>query len=232
MNNYTGRDNLEVMKDARNYNAYLLRLIRSFADNGKDIVDFGAGAGTFAIPLVREGFNIVCVEPDVVLAASLQESGLSVVSTLDDVQDASVDYLYSLNVLEHIEDDTTVIGNWHRKLHPGGRLMVYVPAFQILYTSMDRKVGHFRRYRLGELRAKLQEAGFAVDNARYVDSIGFLASLAFRMLDNGSGDINLRALRIYDRYVFPLSCGCDRFMSKLGGKNLFIVAERPIQSGQ
>ena len=36
------------------------------------------------------------------------------------------------------------------------------PAFQALYSEFDRKIGHFRRYRLSNLRAQLASTGFTV----------------------------------------------------------------------
>ena len=46
-----------------------------------------------------------------------------------------------------------------RALKPGGLLLVYVPAFALLWTRMDDKVGHQRRYTRGGLEARLRERG-------------------------------------------------------------------------
>ncbi|MHB8211392.1 MAG: class I SAM-dependent methyltransferase [Acidithiobacillus sp.] len=224
---YTGRENLEIMKEAYNYNKYLMSLVRKFSYPDDDIVDFGAGSGTFALPLRRDGFNILCVEPDGVLRDTLRTNGILATSTLDDIKDTSVDYIYSLNVLEHISDDNGVLLELYRKLRPGGRIMIYVPAFQVLYSSMDRKVGHFRRYRRSELRNKMHESGFTIKNAYYIDSIGFFVSLLFRILDNCTGNINRKMLHIYDKYIFPASRFVDHTTSNIFGKNLLVVAERP-----
>ena len=145
---------------------------------------------------------------------------------LSSVADGTVACIYSLNVLEHIEDDTAIVRELRRKLKPGGKLLIYVPAFQVLYSSMDRKVGHFRRYRLGPLCALLKSAQFEVQDARYVDSLGFLATLVFKLIDKGSGEINVGMLKLYDRAVFPLSRLLDLLLGRVGGKNLFVVATR------
>lgn len=228
MNDYPGIPHLEVMREARNYNRFLLGLIISHARPGHTLVDFGAGAGTFALPLVKEGRAVVCVEPDLTLSNYLTAKGLVVCRDIDQLRDASVDYLYSLNVLEHIRDDAAVIAIWHRKLRPGGRLLVYVPAFRVLFSSMDRKVGHYRRYRLPELRTKLRAAGFDIHEGRYVDSLGFLATLLFKLIDSGSGEININTLKLYDRFLFPLSRLIDTVATKLAGKNLYLFAVKPL----
>lgn len=53
--------------------------------------------------------------------------------------------LYSLNVLKHTANDSEVARELYRMLKPGGRLLVYVPAFSCLYSAMNRKIGHQHR---------------------------------------------------------------------------------------
>jgi SAM-dependent methyltransferase len=226
MDNYTGIANLEVMREAENYNRFLVDLVLSNARPNDQIVDFGAGAGTFAIPVAAAGHSIVCVEPDATLSAYLSAIGMRVLEDLGQVGDASVDYVYSLNVLEHIADDASIVRLWHRKLRRGGRLLVYVPAFSVLFSSMDRKVGHFRRYRASLLNNMLRAAGFAIQTSRYVDSLGFLATLVYKAFDKGSGDINVGMLKLYDRTVFPVSRLLDGIFEGLGGKNVYVVATK------
>jgi SAM-dependent methyltransferase len=227
MSNYTGTDNLEVMADATNYNDYLLSLILAHARKGMCMVDFGAGIGTFARRLAEAGYQVHCIEPDPQQAAHIAAAGLSVLASIDELKDGSIDYLYTLNVLEHIEDDAPCLQQMRRKLKPGGMLLIYVPAFQALFSSMDRKVGHFRRYTRFGLIKKLQAQDFDVIRARYVDSIGFFASLLFRLLGNSSGTLNRGTLVFYDRIVFPISRLCDCAFGRLFGKNVMVLARVP-----
>ena len=53
---YTGVDNLEVMQEAVNYNRYLLDTVRKHAPAHGKVLDFGAGGGQFAAPLVGMGW--------------------------------------------------------------------------------------------------------------------------------------------------------------------------------
>lgn len=223
---YTGIDNLEVMEAAKNYNRYLLGLVEGTARAGDRILDFGAGSGTFARPLAARGHSMVCVEPDSGLRRHLAGLGLVVHSHIDEVADRSIDYVYSLNVLEHIEDDAGAAGKLRAKLKPGGRLLIYVPAFETLFTSMDRRVGHLRRYRLKPLVGLLRRAGFEVDSARYVDSLGALATLTYRLVGSDAGVVDSLTIRVYDHMVFPISRVLDLVLSRFVGKNLLIVGHR------
>ena len=152
MTQYTGTDNLDVMAAAVRYNAFLMRCIATNARAGDRILDFGAGIGTFATQMAQAGHRVVCVEPDPAQAQRLRESGLTVLASIQDIAPGTFDYVYSLNVIEHIQDDRAAVAALAAALKPGGRILLYVPAFQLPHSeSMDRKVGHFRRYRCGGL---------------------------------------------------------------------------------
>jgi SAM-dependent methyltransferase len=224
---YTGIDNLEVMKEAVRYNRYLLELIVGHAGDAKRVVDVGAGSGTFAVPVSRAGFDVTALEPDDGLRALLARLGLRAVSSATELPAASFDYAYTLNVLEHINEDVAALRDVRRILKPGARLLIYVPAFQVLYSSMDAKVGHVRRYRRDTLTHSVTAAGFEVERVEYADSIGFFATLAYRLTDRGTGGIDLRMLKIYDRAIFPLSRALDRLTHRWFGKNLLLVARNP-----
>jgi SAM-dependent methyltransferase len=226
MQTYTGTDNLEVMEEAVNYNEFLLSLIRNCVSVDDHILDFGAGIGTFAKALSGEGYKISCLEPDATQARLINAAGVPVATRLDDIDDESLDVIYSLNVLEHIEEDGAILTALHGKLRPGGRILIYVPAFHLLYSSMDRKVGHVRRYTRSGAIAKLRAARFENISACYADSIGFFASLLFRLIGNSEGNINRKALVFYDRLVFPFSRLCDRFLNRILGKNIVATASK------
>jgi len=222
---YSGRENLEAMRHARNYNRFLIDLIERHAPAGTTL-DFGAGAGTFAIPMSQAGHRVVCVEPDDELRRVLVEAGLEAFADIADIEPGSADYIYTLNVLEHIEDDRSMVELLSTRLKPGGVLLIYVPAFEVLYSAMDELVGHFRRYRRGALRDLVRRAGLVVERAAYVDSLGFVASLVYRAFGS-SGTISAASVRAYDRLAFPLSRMGDFFCSALFGKNVVIVARKP-----
>lgn len=223
---YTGLQNLEVMTEAINYNAWLANLIVEHAGATVDVVDFGAGSGTFAEAVRSKGLNVTCIEPDVELRKLLSEKGFQAYADLESVADRALEFVYSLNVLEHIEDDGAAVRAIGRKLKPGGRVFVFVPAFPVLYTSMDRRVGHHRRYTLHTLRPLLEQAGLSVESCRYGDALGFFATLAYKYFGDDAGNINRQALRVYDRWLFPISRTLDTVTGSILGKNAIAYAVR------
>jgi SAM-dependent methyltransferase len=223
---YSGVNNLEVLVEAKNYNNFLKSQVLLNSQGAKTALDFGAGIGTFSIALKDMGLQVISVEPDQDLLKRLKMLGLEAHSSLDDIAPGSIDYIYSLNVLEHIEDDLQTLKKLCTRLRPGGRFFLYVPAFNVLYSSMDRKVGHFRRYKKSPLVALVQDAGFRIESAIYVDCLGFFASLVFKLIGNKEGDLDRGMVKLYDVLVFPLSRILDRVLGGLFGKNLMISSYR------
>lgn len=223
---YVGEDNLSVMDNAKNYNAFIVSQIAARLRPQDDaVLDFGAGNGLLARMVERKtGKKVVCLEP-----AENMKKYLSgkVLDSLDEAADGSFDFIYSSNVLEHIEDDAAVVGSMVRALKPDGRLFLYLPAFDYLYSAMDRKVGHFRRYDKKKLKALFDPAKWEIEDLRYADGLGFLAALLFKAVGSKSGDVSPASLFIYDRFVFPFSRLFDKLTGgKLFGKNVLLCAKR------
>lgn len=225
---YPGYRNLEVMKSAKRYNRFLVDQVASCMPAGSRMLDFGAGMGTFATALRERGYEVECVEPDDIMRSGLLDLGFAAHPDIGSLEDECLTCIYTLNVLEHIENDSLVLQELYRKLKKGGRLYVYVPAFMVLFSSMDREVGHYRRYKKESLGRVLTEIGFHVDRTAYVDSLGFVASILFKYLSPQSGELNPRTLAFYDSVVFPVSRGFDLVAKRWFGKNLSVVCTKPI----
>jgi SAM-dependent methyltransferase len=84
------------------------------------------------------------------------------------------DSVVCLNVLEHVEDDEGALRRLHTLCGEGGTVAIYVPAGPSLFGTMDKVVGHYRRYTREELQAKMELAGFVVEKIFYQNSFGRL----------------------------------------------------------
>jgi len=219
-------DLIEILGEAVNYNRFLTHEVSAWSGGLGCVLDFGAGNGRLAGALHDQGRNVRALEPDARLRSEIHARGIDTIDDLAGVPSGSCDGVYSINVLEHIPDDESIVREFRRILRPGGSLFLYVPAFPILFSANDRRVGHVRRYRLRSLVGLLERNGFAISRAEYVDVLGFPSALAYRAIGSRDGDLNVRTIKFYDRVLFPLSRRIDSLTKTLVGKNLLVVGTR------
>jgi len=218
--------NLDVVKKL----ASGLGLDKNPGGLSSNVIEFGAGTGALA-EVWRSEFRLypTCIEIDPELIRILESKGFKTYENINKVQ-SEILFIYTSNVLEHIEDDVQALINIREKMKQGGRIAIYVPALSMLFSDLDRNVGHFRRYEKKELLHKVKLAGYEIEKCFYNDCIGVLASLSLRLFGykNRTGLGSKKSLLIYDKYVYPLSIILDRIVFKhIIGKNLFLFAINP-----
>jgi hypothetical protein len=84
------------------------------------------------------------------------------------------------------------------------------------------------KYKKKELIVKVRESGFAVEKCYWNDCIGVVAMFSLKILGyKGKAGIgSKKSLKIYDKYVYPISKILDRlFFKYIIGKNLFLFAK-------
>jgi Methyltransferase domain len=230
---YTGSELLFTNEEAlKNYNHWIVaQFVEEFsAINGKSALDFGAGIGSLC-SIFDETTKVrpATLEVDAKQRDTLKKRGFSPYASIGEMSQ-NFDLIYTSNVLEHIEDDVATLIELRERISENGRIAIFVPAFKILWTSMDDKVGHHRRYTKKSLRAKLRAAGFTVEKIGYRDSIGFALALLFKVLGSKSGEPSYSSLVLFDRVLLPISRALDVLVSPFFGKNILAIA-RPIRNG-
>jgi SAM-dependent methyltransferase len=224
---YTGCENLEAMKEAKNYNDYLINLV---IDHGKlaskknrKVLDFGAGSGTYTDILLGKGYSADCVEPDQKLQKILKSKNYKVYKDVNELKAKSYDLIYALNVFEHIKEHSDVLAKLRKALRKNGVIIIYVPAFPLLFSSMDRRVEHVRRYKRKLLKELAEENNLIVKKLEYRDPIGFGAALTYRLFGGDSGIISSASVKFYDKYIFPVSRSIEPVFKYSLGKNVLLV---------
>jgi ubiquinone/menaquinone biosynthesis C-methylase UbiE len=97
--------------------------------------------------------------------------------------DASFDAAVSADVLCHAAvEPAAALAELRRVLRPGGRLVVNMPAYDWLMSAHDRRVHNVRRVRTEQLRASLEDVGFADIAARYWNGLLLPLMVAQRKL--------------------------------------------------
>jgi len=227
--NYSGIEELWLNeKCLPKYNHSIVQKLSEKFSKGKTVLEFGAGLGTLAV-IWRDAhcFSPVCIEIDPKLQELLKKRGFESYPELEKIKER-FDFIYSSNVLEHIENDSKALRALNEKLNVGGMLALYLPAFPSLYSKFDMAIGHYRRYSKKDIIQKLIKENFVIEKFEYVDCLGFFAWLTTKHTKNiEKHKDQSRELMLYDQYIFPLS----RFLDKLGlkfifGKNIIVFARR------
>jgi len=229
---YAGKRELFLSENyLKFYNSIIVKLVSRKIKNKKKVLEFGAGIGALATLYYHQNKVMPeCVEIDKSLRTILTNRNLKVYKFIGTKK---YNAIYSSNVLEHIKNDIEILKTLHSSLNKNGLLVLYLPAFNCLFSELDRTVGHYRRYEKKDIVSKLLNANFKIIDFHYVDSLGFFASFFIKFLGYKRNGINCLAsassYKIYDSYIFPLSFILDQIGLKyLFGKNLLVVAKKSI----
>ena len=174
---------LHNLERAQRFNGWMADAIRPFV--GARVLEIGAGIGNIMQQLIPR---------DVYVASDINESYIHYLRnasagkpyltvTRVDIDDPTTfvdhhqcfDTVICLNVLEHIRDPRSALRSMFDTLVPGGRVVLYVPRGQSLYSSLDEALGHRCRYELSGLTDELVKAGFEVEHMDHFNRVSVLA---------------------------------------------------------
>lgn len=229
---YSGTE-LELFAEAKRWKRYLRGQLAPFL--GAEVLEVGAGlGGTTEVLCSARQHRWVCLEPDARLGERLRsriargelparcEARGGRLAEL--AVDERFDTILYIDVLEHVEHDRAELELAARHLAPGGHLVVVAPAHAWLFSPLDRAVGHYRRYTKRSL-LDLRPGGVEVVRARYLDSLGLLASLANVVLLKREVPSPAQ-LRLWDGVLVTGSRVVDRWLLHAVGKTVVVVWRR------
>lgn len=153
------------------------------------VLDVGSGTGEM-VGMLREFGSVTAMDDSAHAVAYCRRRHAGAVTVRtgrvpDDLRDGEVfDLVTAFDVIEHIEDDVAALRGLVAALEPGGRLVLTVPAYQLLWSRHDVNNGHHRRYRRGQLADVLRRAGgVRIDRIAYFNWLLFPPVLAVRLFD-------------------------------------------------
>ncbi len=216
----------------RRYRAFQLELIRPHC--GPSVLEVGAGLGEFAAQFSGLERHVVTdLDPSAVTAMAERFAGQpEVEARLFDLSHGAIDLgtpvstVVAINVLEHIDDDVNALRSLASMTEPGGRLVLWVPAYMQLYGDFDRAVGHVRRYTPATMTAAIRNAGLGPELVKPVNLLGGLAWWV-TVRRGGVGAPDPRLVRTYDRFVVPVTRAVERRVTPPFGQSVLAVARVP-----
>jgi glycosyltransferase involved in cell wall biosynthesis len=163
---------LDVLAATPRFNEWMASVVAPHL--GKRVLEIGAGIGNLSALLSRGRKEYLATDLDAEHVERLEVRFASNprigVMRLDaacaegfEAIAGRVDSVVCLNVLEHVEDDRAGFRNLYNVLEAGGLAVVLVPQDAGLYGTLDRVLGHCRRYSRPDLESRMREAGFELE---------------------------------------------------------------------
>ena len=199
---------------------------------GELILEVGAGHGTMTARLAGDSRSVVATDLSARCCNVLRDRyvGNARINVFEGgIPEASAttkfDSAVVINVLEHVPNHVEMLTELRESVVPGGRVIIFVPAFEGLYSEFDRRIGHYRRYRRSDLVNVLGQADLELVDMRYVNFIGafawWLIVRKLRRAPTAGGSAGL-----YDRMVVPIVSRLERRVTIPFGQSLLCVAKR------
>ena len=162
------------------------------ANENNKIIDVGCGMGLMLEELSHYGKIFgMDFEPEAVEFCKNSLGGgnvfdVRVGSIPYDVpfQENFFDYVFALDVIEHVENDIEALIVLKKLLRPNGKLILTVPALMSMWSYNDELNHHFRRYEEKELLEKVEKSGLKIIHYSFYNSYLYPFAKAVRTLKN------------------------------------------------
>jgi glycosyltransferase involved in cell wall biosynthesis len=227
-----GRGVLNNLTGTPQYLSWLARKLRPHL--GDAVLEVNAGIGNIAGRLMARRVLYVAAEKDPLHLHALRNRFLRtpnvVVQQIDPESpkdlaglESCFDSVLCLNVLEYLDDPASVIRSLRETLKPGGKLIALAPNGPRLFGTLDRSLGHKRRYSIATARQLFESQGFTTETAYDFNKAGAPPWWAYSKIFSRRR-INKVVLKIFDKTVWIWS-RFDRLIP-WPGLSLIIVARK------
>lgn len=150
----------------------------------KEILDIGAGSGFFSRSLLEETSAERATCLDIGYRRDKDEIWHGKpIAFRRTIADSRADLVLAMDVIEHVEDDATLLRAYCDLVPPGTRFIVSVPAFNFLWSAHDVFLEHYRRYTLRTLEAAMRKSGLIVDWSHYYYAAVFPIAAGLRLAE-------------------------------------------------
>ena len=172
----------------------------------RNLLDVGAGSGYFSRKLLESNVceRAVLVDPyyDTERVEIVNGKPMEFVRKADNYHP---DLIVMMDVLEHVEDDLSLLKSYTDGLASGKHVLITVPAFQALWSGHDVFLEHYRRYTASQIQALVKQAGMTPVKIRYFYAPLFPLIAAVRILQRITGSVSSHkaksTLKDYPRWV-------------------------------
>ncbi len=136
------------------------------------ILDVGCSSGIMIESLKNQGYVDICgidISEEAIVASKSRGINNVIVSPGETTvfNENKFDVIIASDILEHIKDDNMALKEWYRILKLGGILIIFVPAFNFLWSQHDEVNLHYRRYTKKSLLKKINKLNVSILKSSY-----------------------------------------------------------------
>lgn len=229
----TPLDTLIKLTEARNYNQWVYNLCKPHL--GKRLLEIGCGIGNMTDYFLAHPHLLATdIDDNHLQQARARQQGRTHYAT--DIWDVATppsatvrayqpDTVICINILEHVENDAVALRNIYELLPAGGKLVLFVPALQMLFGTLDEELLHYRRYSKKAVQNLVAQSGFKTQKLKYVNSLGvfgwWLNSRVFKRRY-----FSKRQVAVYDK-IIPALAWMEKLMPPMLGQSVLCIGCKP-----
>jgi len=162
----------------------LLRSLLAGLPAGGRMLDLGCGTGGILRDWMSSN-RCVGVDRSQLALQICARRGFDVLARADltkmPFRRGSFDAVLLMDVIEHLADDVGFLEQAKRMMAPEGRIMIAVPAFQLLWSQHDVTFEHHRRYSTAQLVDVVRRAGLEPERTTCTNFVQFPVALVWRL---------------------------------------------------
>jgi SAM-dependent methyltransferase len=214
------------------------------------VLDFGCGHGYFVQELARRNLQSFGFDIGSDKISHHQNGHITNKYTLEEYTEEGFDLITLWHVLEHMQDQHTILAQLSQKLKPNGKIIIAVPNTNSYgFKRLGQKWGwlqqpyvHINQYNPHNLRLLLEQDGWVIDQVSTTDTwdqslYDFLISILFyknksrntvrQFGENASGSLFFRVNQLVRLIFAPISYLFSFLRkNKLEGNELMIIAHK------
>ncbi len=232
-----GHNTLTNLSSADNFNKWIYQSIKPWL-KGR-VLEIGSGIGNISSLIVEDGFPLMITEVNDTYLEILRQKfiGVNLVSDIFQINLVDPDFeqkfqhlfnsfdtVIAINVIEHIENDLIAFKNAQKFLKQEGRLIVLVPNAECLYNSLDKNLGHIRRYNKNKINNAFSKIGLIPETLFYFNFIGVVGWwVSGNLLKNKT--IPKYLLNIFE-FIVQYTSWMDKLFRNWFGLSIIVVGKK------
>ncbi len=231
-----GYETLETISRAKEFNRWMYQTIKPFLKGS--ILELGSGIGNISDYIIKDFSNVTLSDFNFYYKEHLEKKyhnnkNVKEIITLDlqnnyfDKQNSATntfDSIVLLNVIEHLANDALAIQLCNFLLKKNGNLIVLAPAYNFLYSQLDKILGHYRRYTIKSLSRQFSNHPFEIIHKQYFNLLGIGGWLIYNKILKKERIDNSK-MKIFNGLV-SFAKPLDKVVFNKVGLSVIIVAKK------